>query len=89
MNEEKNKEKYIILDKNTPTFSIVDVVENEDADPFGDFLKSYVKKVDVLAKREIMKIKYGYLDKKNKKTVYKPRFTFFIDNKKIEDDKNE
>lgn len=88
MNEEKNKEKYIILDKNTPTFSITDVVENEDVDPFGDFLKSYAKKIDILAKREIMKIKYGYLDKK---TVYKPqsRFAFLIDNKKIEDNKNE
>lgn len=88
MNEEKNKEKYIIIDENTPTFSVADVVKNEDADPFGDLLKIYAKKVDILAKREIMKIKYGYLDKK---TVYKPqsRFAFLIDNKKIEDNKNE
>lgn len=88
MNEEKNKEKYIIIDENTPTFSITNVVENEDVDLFEDLLKSYAKKVDILAKREIMKIKYGYLDKK---TVHKPqsRFAFLIDNKKIEDNKNE
>lgn len=87
MNEEKNKEKYIILDKNTPAFSVADVVKNEDVDPFGDFLKSYAKKVDVLAKRKIMEIEYGWL---NKKTVYKPEWlAFLIDNKKIEDDKNE
>lgn len=80
MNEEKNEEKYIIIDENTPTFSVADVVENEDVDPFGDFLKAYAKKLDVLAKREIMKIDYEILDKK---TIYKPEWLT------LEDDKNE